>query len=120
MYDVTNRDSFRHIVDWLKEVKDCSSYPNLGYLLIGNKSDLEHERKVTYEDGQALAKEIGCDFLETSAKTAFNVDAAFDTLAKKVVKNLELESFAREPVVKKRPLKLGAPLYEEKKQGRCC
>jgi hypothetical protein len=38
--------------------------------LIGNKSDLEHRRAVTYEEGEQFAKENGLIFLETSAKTA--------------------------------------------------
>ena len=43
-------------------------------ILVGNKSDLEHRRAVTFEEGSAFAKEHGLIFLETSAKTAANVE----------------------------------------------
>ncbi len=45
--------------------------------LIGNKSDLEHKRAVTTEEGETFAKENGLIFLETSAKTATNVEEVF-------------------------------------------
>lgn len=43
-------------------------------MLIGNKSDLEHRRAVTYAEGEAFAKENNLVFLETSAKSAANVE----------------------------------------------
>lgn len=43
-------------------------------MLIGNKSDLEHRRAVSYKEGEAFAEENGLIFLETSAKTAANVE----------------------------------------------
>jgi Ras-related protein Rab-2A len=43
-------------------------------MLIGNKCDLESKRQVTREEGEAFAKANGLFFLETSAKTAANVD----------------------------------------------
>ena len=38
-------------------------------MLIGNKSDLEEEREVSFQEGETKANEIGCPFMETSAKT---------------------------------------------------
>lgn len=43
-------------------------------ILVGNKSDLEHRRTVMYDEGAQFAKEHGLIFLETSAKTAANVE----------------------------------------------
>jgi len=53
-------------------------------LLIGNKSDLEHRRAVSTDEGQAFADANGLLFLETSAKTAFNVEQAFLQTAEKI------------------------------------
>ena len=44
---------------------------------IGNKCDLEENRVVSQEEGKALAKSIGAHFMETSAKTGYNIDRAF-------------------------------------------
>lgn len=76
VYDVTRRDSFAHLSRWLEEAKQ-HAHPNMVILLIGNKSDLEHRRTVTKEEGQAFADANGLLFMETSAKTAFNVEDAF-------------------------------------------
>ena len=43
-------------------------------MLIGNKCDLDARRQVSTEEGDRFAKENGLIFMETSAKTAFNVE----------------------------------------------
>ena len=47
-------------------------------MLIGNKGDLEARREVKKEEGEAFAREHGLVFMETSAKTAANVEEAFN------------------------------------------
>merc|ERR1719419_2249898 len=51
-------------------------------MLIGNKTDNQIERVITYDEGALLAKEIGCLFFETSAVTGSNVMEAFKSMAK--------------------------------------
>lgn len=46
-------------------------------MLVGNKSDKAVERAVSAQEGQALAKDLGCDFVEASAKNCVNVEKAF-------------------------------------------
>lgn len=58
-------------------------------MLIGNKADLESRRAVTYEEGKKFAEENGLIFLETSAKTAENVEEAFVATANKIYSNIE-------------------------------
>lgn len=45
--------------------------------LAGNKSDLAAKRMVEFEEAQAYADENGLLFMETSAKTAMNVNDIF-------------------------------------------
>jgi len=78
-YDVTVRDSFTHVREWLVEVDKYAS-PETCKLLIGNKSD-RTDRVVTEAEGSALAKELQMPFIETSARTADNVEAAFTVRA---------------------------------------
>jgi small GTP-binding protein len=79
-YDVTVRDSFTHVREWLVEVDKYAS-PETCKLLIGNKSD-RTDRVVTEAEGGALAKELQMPFIETSARTADNVEAAFTVSAR--------------------------------------
>ena len=42
-------------------------------MLVGNKTDLQDKRQVTSEEGEKKAKELNVMFIETSAKSGFNV-----------------------------------------------
>lgn len=52
------------------------------FLLVGNKCDKVNEREVSREEGAEMARHFGCPFMETSAKTAYNVEALFATLVR--------------------------------------
>jgi Ras-related protein Rab-1A len=88
VYDVTSAESFDHVEEWLSEV-DRYANENTAKLLIGNKADLIDEKQVSEETATKFAEKLGIPFLETSAKTATNVDAAFLTMAKELIKARE-------------------------------
>ena len=46
-------------------------------MLVGNKSDRVSDREVSTQEGHALARELGCEFVEASAKNCINVEKAF-------------------------------------------
>ena len=58
-------------------------------MLIGNKCDLEHRRQVSIEEGEAFAQKHGLMFLETSARTAENVEEAFHLPAKRIYEKIK-------------------------------
>lgn len=76
VYDVTRRETFDHLQSWLEDCSENSNM-NLTILLIGNKSDLADKRAVSEEEGKQFAEKNGLMFIETSAKTAQNVEEAF-------------------------------------------
>ena len=86
VYDITNRQSFDDINFWLNEIKEKAN-KNTVLLLVGNKCDLEDERKVSFQEGKDFADNNGIKFIETSAKTNQNVDEAFEILIDEVIKN---------------------------------
>jgi Ras-related protein Rab-2A len=88
VYDITRRDTFQHLSRWLEEAKQ-HAHENMVILLIGNKSDLEHRRAVSTQEGQEFADAHGLLFLETSAKTAFNVEMAFLKTADEIHRNIQ-------------------------------
>lgn len=68
VYDVTRRSTYNHLTSWLADAKNLTN-PNTVIFLIGNKSDLDAQRDVTYEEAKAFADENGLTFMECSAKT---------------------------------------------------
>ena len=88
VYDITRRETFTHVTKWLDDVRTNSS-KNVTVILIGNKKDLEDKRQVSYEEGEAFAKENGLMFLETSAKTAYNVVESFNLSAQCILNNIQ-------------------------------
>lgn len=75
------RDTFNHLTRWLEEVK-TNGNPDMTIMIVGNKSDLDERRQVSTEEGERFAKENGLIFMETSAKTAHNVEDAFVSTSK--------------------------------------
>lgn len=95
VYSISSRSSFTRIQKFhhqIQRVKESSSSPssypgsplsaiappgNVPVMLVGNKSDRVTEREVSTQEGHALARELGCEFVEASAKNCINVEKAF-------------------------------------------
>merc|ERR1712225_227938 len=86
VYDITNADSFSRAKSWVKELQRQGS-PNIVIALAGNKCDLASKRKVDDKEATEYAKDNGLFFMETSAKTALNVEELFKAIAKKLPKD---------------------------------
>ena len=61
-------------------------------MLVGNKCDKTYEREVSKDEGAALARQFGCEFIETSAKTAQNVERLFTNLVRMLRQTKNVES----------------------------
>jgi small GTP-binding protein len=80
VYDITDKESFVNVEKWLEETKKYAN-DNTLLILVGNKCDLEKERKVSIETGYEYAKAHNMIFAETSAKANNNVDKIFTKIA---------------------------------------
>ena len=77
-------------------------------MLVGNKCDKTYEREVSKEEGAALARQFGCEFIETSAKTAQNVERLFMNLVRSLRQTRNIEAGP------------SAPMKKEKKKASKC
>ena len=74
VYDITNKESFDRIQDWVKSVYDnTDTYKEIQMIIVGNKIDLEEKREVSKEEGMKIVKYFEIDFFEASAKNAEGV-----------------------------------------------
>ena len=85
---VPRRETFNHLTTWLEDARQHSN-SQMTIMLIGNKSDLESRRQVSKEEGEAFAREHNLFYLETSAKTAANVEEAFVSTAKDIYEKIQ-------------------------------
>jgi len=88
VYDITRRETFNHVTIWLQDARQHAN-ENMTIMLVGNKSDLEHRRAVSTDEGEKFARENGLLFLETSAKTAANVEEAFNRTAQQIYEKIQ-------------------------------
>ena len=88
IYDISDKDSFDSIPKWIQEVLDVKNSEAV-FALIGNKNDLEKERKVTFEEGQKFADENKFIFQEVSAKNGNNFEKLFEAVYNKFKSEFE-------------------------------
>jgi small GTP-binding protein len=88
VYDVTNPQSFESLPNWLKDSLEATNQ-NIGLVLVGNKCDLENQRKVDSNMARQFAKENNLLFLETSAKNGANIEKIFQILSEQILAKID-------------------------------
>jgi len=77
VFSITEQESFQATADFRDQILRVKDDENIPFLLVGNKCDLEGNRKVSQDEANAKAAEWNVPYVETSAKTNVNVDKAF-------------------------------------------
>ena len=86
-YSIDSKESFVHAENWLNDLRSQAN-PDVRIFLVGNKADLEEERKVSKEEGEKYKEEQNLDlFMETSAKTGYNAKNVLIEAAKILYKD---------------------------------
>jgi len=108
VFDVTKKESFKNVVDWLQVIDD--NFTDVSLILFGNKCDLEDKREVAKEEAIKFANENNLKYLETSAKTKINIKEGISLIANEVYKKYKNV----EPTIKLNKKQTG------KKKSNCC
>ena len=92
LYDITQKASFDHIRNWLTEI-DKFGKQGVLKVIVGNKLDMENNRKITKEAAENLALKYGIKLWEVSAKDNTNIEEMFlDTIKTLLEKNSKIIS----------------------------
>ena len=119
LYDVTDKDSFKNLSNWLIEIEKNAS-KNVLRVLIGNKCDLEEKRVISFNQGKEFADTYGLKFIETSAKKNLNVNEAFETLGRELMAASSEKKIVKQKQNKKISVAKAQDLDMNKKKGGCC
>ena len=119
VYDVTNKDSFANIKNWIKDTENVSK--EIKGVIIGNKIDLVNERKISKEDLEEIGRKYSMPVLEVSVKNIINVNESFDLIIDELFKNKSKEQIKEKYLRKKKnDLSISTKKTKLKKQKGCC
>jgi small GTP-binding protein len=89
VFDITKYETFVNIKDWSDEV-DKYVNSHITKILIGNKLDLESERKVSFQEAYMYARSLEMEYIETSAKNSLNLSYIFNMIGRKTIENKQI------------------------------
>ncbi|KAJ3050407.1 hypothetical protein HK097_008624 [Rhizophlyctis rosea] len=107
IFSICEQESFAHTQEFRDQICRVLDDETVPFVLVGNKCDLAHLRKVVPREGEAKAREWGCPYMETSAKTRQNVEEIYQTLMRKIRDRKEAQGGGK------------GPQGKEKKKGKC-
>ena len=84
VYSITQKSTFEEIALIREKILRAKDADNVPMVLVGNKCDLADERQVKVEEGQELAKQWGCKFMEASAKEKINNEEVFHQVVREI------------------------------------
>ena len=114
VYDITNRDSFNNVNNWIEQITDIAP-SHSKCIIFGNKNDLEHMRQVELKEGKELAKKYNFNYYETSALNGKNINEGFESISKDILGDIKSVKAARKTTISLKDQK-----HKNKGNSSCC
>jgi Ras-related protein Rap-1A len=109
VYSITAQATFNDLMELHEQIVRVKDTQDVPMILVGNKCDLEDERVVMKDQGQHLAKQFNCAFMEASAKAKINVSEIFSNLVRQINSKTPDKGYSKSSKSK-----------SGKKNGGCC
>jgi Ras-related protein Rab-1A len=90
VYDITDRNSFAHIKDWLDDVNKYTD-DNPLKIIVGNKIDLIKDKQINENDMKTMTAQTGIEILECSAKDSIKINDLMEIMTKKLIEKKKNE-----------------------------
>ena len=84
VYDITDRNSFAHIKDWLDDVNKYTD-DNPLKIIVGNKIDLIKDKQINNNDMKTMTAQTGIEIIECSAKDSIKINDLMEIMTKKLI-----------------------------------
>eukprot|EP01120_Amphizonella_sp_Union-15-10_P013419 TRINITY_DN6219_c0_g2_i2.p1 TRINITY_DN6219_c0_g2~~TRINITY_DN6219_c0_g2_i2.p1 ORF type:complete len:339 (-),score=52.94 TRINITY_DN6219_c0_g2_i2:100-1116(-) len=84
VYSIIRRTSFDSVLEWYDQIREEKDAERVPMVLVGTHCDLAEEREISIEEGENLARRMGCRFFETSAKEMVGVQEVFFSLIREM------------------------------------
>jgi Ras-related protein Rab-1A len=90
VYDITDRNSFAHIKDWLDDVNKYTD-DNPLKIIVGNKIDLIKDKQINNNDMKTMTAQTGIEIIECSAKDSIKINELMEIMTKKLIEKKKNE-----------------------------
>lgn len=112
MFDITSKESFDNIGQWIQELNSMNRVQPL-IVLIGNKSDMQEEREVSIDEAAQYAESIHSSYFETSTNTGTNIKESVYTLSLRVNDVVEQDTINK-------PMHVTPERSNDRGKKKCC
>ncbi|XP_060872316.1 uncharacterized protein LOC132946358 isoform X1 [Metopolophium dirhodum] len=88
IFDVSDRDSFNQVKNWINEVRKNTDTPVV-YYVVGNKTDLLDSRVIMYEEAEEFANSVNAHYWETSVYSNTGIQDLFTNIGRNLIEIVE-------------------------------
>ena len=117
VFSLTDHVSFEKLEEWINDVSQYC-HPKAKMILVGNKSDLVEQRKVTRDEIKNFAEDHNLPYIESSAKTGQNITECFYQVSRSIYDGVNTGDIT----LAASPILTGEPQTQEKsvESHSCC